>query len=133
MDVYKAFETATRNKLRVTTSTGRLSVEQLWDLDLSQLYPIGEGLDEVITKESGSERYARRKQFSAQVTEWKMALSIVDHIISVKETEAEAAENAKELAKAKREHNALVSAAILEAKKESLKGKTEEELKAMYQ
>ena len=92
------FEKATRKKLRFPTTNGMLSVEDLWDLSLTQLDKLAVSLNRQI-KEVGEESFISNKKVPENV---QLSFDIVKHVIAVKIAEADAKKIAAER-KAKRD------------------------------
>lgn len=88
------FEFASREKLRFPSPRGQLTVEQLWDLNLTS--KDGFDLDVIakaVNKELKSvteESFVQAKKTSQQ-SKHELSLDIVKHIIATKEKEQEAA------------------------------------------
>lgn len=126
------FEKASRIKLRFETAKGLLSVEDLWDLPLTSttskvnLDEIARGLHQKVTTQTDIS-FVNPTAKSAAAEKDQLALDIVKQVISVRLAENEAA--AKARANAEQKKKILE---ILDQKDtESLKGKSEEELRAM--
>lgn len=118
------FKEATRQGLRVQTSKGPLSVEQLWTLSVTDLDALAVSL-EAEYKESGKKSFLAVK--SVKDKKAKLAFDIVLDILNTKVEEAEVAKQAKE----DKEHNQKIIALIAEKQDESLKGKSIKQLEAM--
>jgi hypothetical protein len=118
------FKTATRNKLRVSTTRGMLSVEQLWDLNLSDLDEIAVTLDSQVSKTA-------TKTFLSKTTEkdkiTKLMFDVVLEILKTKQTDQERALKAAET----KRHNQKISELIAEKQDEELKNMSIEELEKM--
>lgn len=82
------FEKASRLKLRFITSRGDLSVEELWDLSLTNLDTIARAVNKKL-KEQEEESFIAKK--SKTNTELELSLEIIKHIINTKQEEAESA------------------------------------------
>lgn len=116
-----SFEKATRVKLRFSTESGLLSVEQLWSLKYDKLVELETSLTETV------EKYGKRsrRQAVTRSTEQELdelRLEIVTHILNVKDTEAAAAANAAQ-AKA---HNEKIYDLIKEREDAELRKKVAE-------
>jgi len=116
-----SFEKATRVKLRFSTESGLLSVEQLWSLKYDKLVELETALTETV------EKYGKRsrRQAVTRSTEQELdelRLEIVTHILNVKDTEAAAAANAAQ-AKA---HNEKIYDLIKEREDAELRKKVAE-------
>lgn len=120
------FEIASRKKLRVKTSIGELTVEQLWDLPLTSTR--GVNLDDTaiklsqeITKQQLSFVSDNAKKEDADL---KVLFDIVIHIIEVRKNEAKAAqEKASNLSMLK-----MLKELRAEKQTENLKALSQEEL-----
>lgn len=120
------FEIASRKKLRVKTSIGELTVEQLWDLPLTStrgvnLDDIAIKLSQEITKQQLSFVSDNAKKEDADL---KVLFDIVIHIIEVRKNEAKAAqEKASNLSMLK-----MLKELRAEKQTENLKALSQEEL-----
>ncbi len=115
------FEKATRKKLRFATPSGTLSVEDLWDLPLTQLDKVAVSLNKQI-KEAGEESFISQKKVPANV---QLSFDIVKHVIAVKMKEAD---DKKVAAERKAKRDRLLE--IIEKKQsEAELGKSVEELR----
>lgn len=117
------FEKATKTKLRFDTTKGLLSVEDLWEYNLTSLDTIAKGVNKKL-KEESEESFIQKK--SKSNVELELKLEILKHIIKSKQDEAEVAKNAAEK-KAKIE---FLEELLQEKKIDELKGKTAEEIQA---
>lgn len=90
MTVENIFEFASRNKVRFPFK-GMISVEDLWDLSLTNLDSIYKTLNKQV-KQSEEESLLSTK--ASVDTELEVQIAIVKHIVSVKLAEKEAAEKA---------------------------------------
>lgn len=98
------FEQASRDKLRFDLD-GRISVEQLWTVDMQSLTNFEQTLTEMVEGYGKSTRRTRQTR-TAEQTANELRLAIVTHILDVREAEAEAATNAAAI----KEHNQKVLA-----------------------
>ena len=120
------FEKASRMKLRVITTRGAITTEDLWDLSLANLNGLAKNLNKQI-KAAEEEDFLKEQGKAA--TELKLAFDITLHVLQTKKAEQEAREAASEKAEKKRK---LLE--ILARKQDaSLEGLTEEELRAQIQ
>lgn len=121
------FEKASRLKIRFETEKGIVTVEDLWDLPLTEngaLNKLAKSLSRKI-KESEEESFVVKK--SSNNNTLTFAFDIVKHVIEVRMAEAEASKN-KAAKKAEKEK--LLS--ILAAKEaEDLNGKSKAEIEEM--
>lgn len=125
------FETATRIKLRFESPKGLLSVEDLWDLPLTatsaakaNLNDIAKGVSRQL-KDNGDEDFVDTNKKADAVLQLK--LDIIKHIIAVRQTEKDTAQQAA----AKREQKHRLLELIARKKDAEMEGKTVEELEAM--
>ncbi len=86
MTIEQIFQKASRIKLRVQTSKGNLSVEDLWDLSISELDKIAVRLEEESKETTKSFIRTSRKSSVKQ-----LRFDIVLHILRTKVTEDEEA------------------------------------------
>lgn len=118
------FKLASQQKLRVTTTRGSLSVEQLWDLSLSELDTLAVSLEQDYN-ESGKKSFLVKR--SVKDKKAKLGFDIVLDILQTKSDELNAATEAKEI----KEHNTKILTLIAEKNDESLKGKSIKQLEGM--
>lgn len=119
MEMYKQ---ASKQKLRIMTTKGPLSVEQLWALSLTDLDALAVQLDDY--KEEGTKTFLKTKSTEDKTA--KLMFDIVVDILNTKQEENEAARTAKET----KEHNQKILALMAEKKDDVLKGMTLEQLEA---
>jgi hypothetical protein len=115
------FDKATRMKLRFTTDRGVLGVEDIWDLNLTQLNTLAKSLRKKL-KEGEEEDFLNTKS-EADVTD-KLRFDIVLHILETKKTEKAEREQAEEI-KGKRQE---LLGIIAEKKSAALRDKPVEDL-----
>ena len=118
------FMLASREKLRVQTSKGLLSVEQLWELPVTELDSLAVSLEEEANKSKGKSFLVKRVTKDATA---KLKFDIALEILQTKVAEAEEAKQKKE----DKEHNEKILALIMDKKDQSLKGKSIKELEKM--
>jgi hypothetical protein len=118
------FKEASRQKLRFTTSKGLLTVEQLWDLSLTELDALAVAL-ETEHEKSGKKSFLIKKSVKDKTA--KLRFDVVFEVLTALAEEAETVKTAKEI----KEHNEKIYQLIAEKQEEGLKGKSEKELKAM--
>ena len=118
------FKEAVKSKLRISTTVGLLSVEQLWDLPLAQLDKIAVDLEEQY-KESGKKSFLVSK--SKKDKDIKLAFDIVLEILEDKVEERDLATKASTV----KEHNQKILSKIQEAKDKELDGLSAEELEKL--
>ena len=117
------FEYATRNKLRFEFK-GLISVEDLWDLSLTNLDSIYKTLNKQV-KQSEEESLLSTK--ASVDTELEVQIAIVKHIVSVKLAEKEASEKAH----VKREQKQKIMSIIATKENEVLQNSSIDDLKKM--
>jgi hypothetical protein len=118
------YKLASKLKLRVNTSKGSLTVEQLWDLSLEDLDKLAVELEEQY-KSSGKKSFLVKK--SAKDQSLKLRFDIVEDILTTKLNAAEEASTAMEIKK----HNQSILTLIEEKRMEEVKGKSIAELEKM--
>ena len=123
MTVENIFEYATRNKVRFPFK-GMISVEDLWDLSLTNLDSIYKTLNKQV-KQSEEESLLSTK--SNVDTELEVQIAIVKHIVSVKLAEREAAEKAF----AKKAQKQKIMSIIATKQDEALQNSSIDDLKKM--
>ena len=117
------FEIAVRNKYRFPFK-GNISVEDLWDLSMSDLDKVYKALN---TQKKQSEEDSLMVTHNPETTEVQIKIDIVRHIYAEKVAEKEARERAAENS-AKRQRIMQILANKQDA---ALENMSEEELKAM--
>lgn len=123
MTVENIFEFASRNKVRFPFK-GMISVEDLWDLSLTNLDSIYKTLNKQV-KQSEEESLLSTK--ASVDTELEVQIAIVKHIVSVKLTEKEAAEKAS----AKKAQKQKIMSIIATKQDEALQNSSIDDLKKM--
>ena len=123
MTIEKIFEFATRNKVRFPFK-GMISVEDLWDLSLTNLDSIYKTLNKQV-KQSEEESLLSTK--ASVDTELEVQIAIVKHIVSVKLAEKEAAEKAS----AKKAQKQKIMSIIATKENEALQNSSIDDLKKM--
>lgn len=118
------FKLATQQKLRVATSRGQLSVEQLWDLNLSELDSLAVSLEEAYNSSKGKSFLTKRTVKDKNI---KLQFDVVLEILQTKNEEANALREAKEI----KEHNEKILNLIQDKENEELRGKSKKELEKM--
>lgn len=119
----KMFEYATRNKVRFPFK-GLISVEDLWDLSLTNLDSIYKALNKQV-KQSEEESLLNTK--TTVDKELDVQIAIVKHIVAVKLTEQEA----REKASAKKAQKQKIMAIIASKQDEALQNSSVEDLQKM--
>lgn len=121
------FEKATRMKLRFNTPSGKLSVEDLWDIALDgqlSLNAIAKDVNRQI-KAMEEESFVDTPKRGAM--ELNLKMDILKHVIAVRIAERDEAKEAK----AKADMRQKVLETIAKKESESLEGMSIEELKKM--
>jgi len=120
------FKQASKLKLRIPTKVGNLSVEQLWDMKISDLDELAVSLEE---KHAAS----GRKSFVVKTTEKsrtaKLMFDVVHDVLMTKVAEHEAAT----LTAARKEKNQQILSLIQSKENEALASKSIEELRTMLE
>ena len=117
------FEYAVRNKIRFPFK-GMISVEDLWDLSLTNLDSIYKTLNKQI-KQSEEESLLATK--TSVDTELEVQIAIIKHIVSIKLEEQEA----REKAVAKKAQKQKIMAIIAAKEDEALQNSSMDDLKKM--
>ena len=123
MTTENIFEYASRNKVRFPFK-GMISVEDLWDLSLTNLDSIYKTLNKQV-KQSEEESLLSTK--ASVDTELEVQIAIVKHIVSVKLTEKEAAEKTS----AKKAQKQKIMSIIATKENEALQNSSIDDLKKM--
>ena len=123
MTVENIFEFASRNKVRFPFK-GMISVEDLWDLSLTNLDSIYKTLNKQV-KQSEEESLLSTK--ASVDTELEVQIAIVKHIVSVKLAEKEAAEKVS----AKKAQKQKIMSIIATKQDEALQNSSIDDLKKM--
>ena len=117
------FENAVRSKFRFSYK-GLVSVEDLWDLNLEDLDSVFKQLNSKV-KQANEESLLNKKSAEDEVLESK--IEIVKYIVGVKLAEDEA----RKLAKSKREQKQKILSIMAEKQDAALQGKSLEDLQKM--
>lgn len=118
------YKEASKMQLRVATSRGELSVEQLWSLPLTELDQLAVNLEKEY-KESNSKSFLIKKTAKNKTT--KLKFDIVLDILSTKVDERDAQQEAQQT----KEHNQKIMALIQKKQEGELEGKSIKELQEM--
>lgn len=123
------FEYATRNKLRFTSQVGALSVEDLWDLPLTDSRR-GATLDNIAKEVNKQLKEEAEESFVVKSTNRRkktleIQLEILKHIIGVKMEETEAA---KQRSANKKERERLLEI-LAQKEDESLKSQSADDIR----
>lgn len=108
------WQLVTRSKLRFQTTRGPLSVEQLWDLSLTDLDQLAVQLEQESKKKTKS-------FLKVKTREDKIAKAMFDVALDILNTKVEEQESAEE-ARANKEHNEKIFA-LIEKKQDEQLGK----------
>lgn len=123
MEVTNIFEYAVRNKIRFPFK-GIISVEDLWDLSVTNLDSIYKTLNNQV-KQSEEESLLTTK--TSVDTELEVQIAIVKHIVSVKLEEREA----REKAAAKKAQKQKIMSIIATKEDEALQNSSVDDLRKM--
>ena len=126
------FEKAARLKLRFDTSKGLVTVEDLFDLPLT-VRNGGASLDNIVKGIARQIRETETESFVLTTTKadtiLQLKLEIVKHVIAVKKTEAEEAEQAAN----KKAQKQKILGILARKQDEALEGASEEDLKKLLE
>jgi len=118
------FKQASKEKLRVVTSKGSLSVEQLWDLSINELDTLAVSLNDSYENSKG-------KSFIEKRTVKDKGLKLqFDVVLEILQTKSEEAEIAKEKSENKA-RNQKIREIIAQKQDDSLANKSIKELEKM--
>lgn len=120
------FKQASKEKLRISTNKGALSVEQLWDLSIPELDALAVSLEEE-HQTSGKKSFVRKTSPKDKTA--KLRFDVVLEVLNTKVDDQNAAIAEKE----RKEHNNKILGIIADKQDESLKGKSIKQLEAMLQ
>jgi hypothetical protein len=121
------FKQASKEKLRFSTSKGNLTVEQLWDLTLTDLATCIKGVKKVLKGSSEDDDLAFLDSNITVDKTQQLRFDILKDVYLTKKQEADDRKTAKEV----KEHNQKILALIAEKQEEGLKGKSIEDLEKM--
>lgn len=117
------FEKAARTKLRFQSQKGMLSVEDLWDLKLTDLDLVARNVNKKL-KEEGEESFIEEK--TSRSASLELSLEILKYIIATKKKEKQdIADSAN-----KEEKKELLKALLKEKEVAKMKDMTPEEIQA---
>ncbi len=116
------FKQASKEKLRIQTSKGPLSVEQLWDLSVTELDALAVSLEEEYAK-SGKKSFLVAKSVKDKTA--KLKFDVVLEILTDKVEDADLAKQKRE----DKEHNEKIFAIIEQKQDAALGNKTIAQLK----
>lgn len=120
------YKNASKLKLRIATSVGMLSVEQLWDLPQTKLAESIKAVKKLLKKNDDDELSFLESSKVVDV-ENQLRFDILKDVYLTKKAETEAARDALET----KAHNQKIMALIAEKKDESLKNMSIEELEKL--
>lgn len=118
------FKEASKQGLRIQTSKGSLSTEQLWTLSLTELDTLALSLQEDFEK-SGKKSFLTKTSTKDKTA--KLKFDIVLEVLTDKSDEATKLAEAKEI----KEHNEKIYALIASKDKKALEGKSKKELEKL--
>jgi len=118
------YKLASQQQLRVQTSKGLLSIEQLWDLSIEELDIVAVELEREY-QSSGKKSFVVKS--TAKDRNVKLKFDIVLDILTTKVEDRDLLQQKA----ADKEHNSKILELISEKQDESLKGKTVKQLEAM--
>jgi ribosomal protein L29 len=122
------YKQASQLKLRFQTSKGQLTVEQLWDLSMTDLSTTIKAMKKVL-KKSDDDDLGFLEEDSKVDKVMELAFNILKDVYITKKEAAKAIREAAEI----KAHNQKILTLIADKEEESLKGKSIEELKNMLQ
>lgn len=108
------FKQASRLKLKIQTPKGLLTVEQLWDLNITELDQVAVAMEEAVTK-SGTKSFIVKQTDKDKTAQLRFEIAL--DILRTKVEEADAHRIARE----NKEHNEKILAIIKDKKDSSLK------------
>jgi hypothetical protein len=120
------FREATRQKLRVSTSQGLLTVEQLWELPLSKLATAIKNVKKTLQKDNDDELSFLDESKNVDKTQ-QLTFDVLKEIYLTKKEEADAAKNVAEV----KAHNEKILSLIHQKQETELSQKSVEELQAL--
>ena len=122
----KIFEKSVRIKLRFNVPGGVLSTEDLWDISLKSLDTLYQGLVKQLKEK---EEDSLLIKVTPRNTKIKLSIAIIKHIVETRLEEVDKRNTALE----RKEKKDKLLSLLAEKQDESLKGKSEEEIKAMIE
>jgi hypothetical protein len=120
------YKEASRKRTRIQTARGPLSIEQLWDLPLSELDTLAVSLEEKAKNSKGKSFLEKR------TTEDKGIKLQFDLVLDVLQTKAEEAEKAKLIAERKLK-NQKIREIMAEKQDDALKNKSLAQLEKLLE
>jgi hypothetical protein len=120
------FREATRQKLRVSTSQGLLTVEQLWELPLSKLATAIKNVKKTLQKDNDDELSFLDESKNVDKTQ-QLTFDVLKEIYLTKKEEADAAKSVAEI----KAHNEKILSLIHQKQESELSQKSVQELQAL--
>lgn len=117
------YKQASRLRLRIESNRGALTVDQLWDLSLTELDKMAVSLE--IKKNTSAKTFLEIKSEEDEIA--KLKFDIVLDVLQTKVKEDAAARKAQE----DKEHNQKILGILAKKKDDALEGKSVEELEAL--
>lgn len=121
------FKTASKEKLRFSTSKGLLSVEQLWELTQTELSTCIKNVKKSLKKSDTEDDLSFLDSTNTIDYTEQLRFDILKEVYLTKKSESETLRNAKEI----KEHNQKIMELISEKQEGELKGKSIDELKSL--
>ena len=118
------YKKASKLKLKFNTTLGNLSVEQLWDLSLTDLDTLAVSLEEAYENSKGKSFLVKKTTKDKTI---KIMFDIALDVLNTKAEEVEIARNASDV----KEHNQKILELIKNKQDDELKDKSIEELEKM--
>lgn len=120
------FALATRKRLRFQVPQGEVNIESLWRVNVPVLISYEEELEKAV-EQFGKTSRRRSQTKTAEQEDTELRLAIVSYILDVKEAEAKAATDAKQI----KEHNEQIDRLIVAKKVEQMSNLSIEELEKL--
>lgn len=121
------YKKASRLKLRISTSKGRLSVEQLWDLSLSDLSTTIKEVAASLKEASPGDELSFLEATTTPDPIDELTFNILKDIYTTKKSEAEEAKSFREV----KAYNQKILGLIAEKEEEGLKNMSKEDLEKL--
>lgn len=118
------YKLAIKQKLRIQTTKGLLSLEQLFDLSIDDLDALAVSLDEQYNK-SGKKSFLNKSSAKDKTT--KLMLDIVVDVLNTKAEDRDIEQTRLE----NKRHNEKIYAALEDVENSELKGKSKKQLLGM--
>lgn len=120
------FALATRKRLRFQVPQGEVNIESLWRVNVPVLISYEEELEKAV-EQFGKTSRRRSQTKTAEQEDTELRLAIVSYILDVKEAEAKAATDAKQI----KEYNEQIDRVIAAKKVEQMSNLSIEELEKL--